>query len=317
MIFTYAITGAHGTGKSTLLKELRSVPGYSFSDSVTRKSGADINQSGNDDGQLKILAAIIDAEIKNDIFKKDFILDRSFIDFYAYTRYLYNHNQVSLETLTLIESEFDKRISQYTMIFYLPIEFDIEQDGTRSDDIQFQKEIDDIIKLILIGKEVPFVPVTGSIDERVSEIKTYIPFIGHVSNKTTILDTIKNNSEIEEFLDDDNYVVYHSSTIVGLISYKKTDRLKISYLYTDPNYRNVGLARRLMDKLLADNKGMIVYLYIKDEAMPFYKAYGIDKFVIGESIYSGSMLNYYASFLNNDVFEAIELTDTDQARLKG
>jgi predicted ATPase len=316
MIFTYVLTGAHGTGKSSLLKELRSVPGYSFSESVTRKSGADINQSGNDEGQLKILAAIIDAETKNGIFKKDFILDRSFIDFYAYTRYLYNHNQVSIETLTLIESEFDKRASQYTMVFYLPIEFDIEQDGTRSDDIQFQKEIDDIIKLILIGKELTFVPVTGSLDERVSYIKTYIPFIGHVSNKTTILDTI-NDKELEEFLDDDNYVIYHSSTIVGLLSYKKTDRLKISYLYTDPNYRNVGLARRLMDKLLADSKGMIVYLYIKDEAMPFYKAYGIDKFIIGESIYSGSILNHYATFLNTDILSPIEVTDVDQARLKG
>jgi hypothetical protein len=72
-----------------------------------------------------------------------------------------------------------------------------------------------------------------------------------------------------------------------------------------------------MDKLLADSKGMIVYLYIKDEAMPFYKAYGIDKFIIGESIYSGSILNHYATFLNTDILSPIEVTDVDQARLKG
>lgn len=316
MILTYAITGAHGTGKSTLLNALRNIPGYEFSVSVTRSSGATLNQEGDDDGQIKILNSIIEYELNNHVYKKDYILDRSFIDFYAYTIYLRRNLRVSDETLKRVEEEFDKRKTNYTMVFYLPIEFDIEQDGVRSNDIDFQKEIDEIIKYILLEKEINFIPIIGDVQQRVDEIKTYIPFVGHVNNKEVIFETVGKKEGIEEFIDDDSYVMYHNSTIVSLLSYKKTDRLKISYLYTDPIYRGFGLASRLMDKLLADHKGIVVYLYIKDDAMKFYKMYGLDKFIIGESIYSGSMLNYYATFYNGDTLEPVDIDEAIQSRLK-
>lgn len=316
MILTYVITGAHGTGKSTLLNELRSIPGYSFSESVTRKSGANINQEGDEDGQILILNTIIEYEKANGLYTKDYILDRSFIDFYAYTIYLHRRQKVTDETLTRIKEEFDIRKQYYNMIFYLPIEFDIEQDGVRSTDIEFQKEIDSIISAILVDNELSFRPIIGTVEQRANEIRSFIPHIGQVYNKNAIFDTIGHKDGIDEFIDDDSYVMYHNNTIASLLSYKKTDRLKISYLYTDPLYRGCKLASKLMDKLLADHKGMIVYLYIKDDAMPFYKSYGLDKFIIGESIYSGSMLNYYATFYNGDTLEPVDIDEAIQSRLK-
>jgi predicted ATPase len=316
MIFTYVLTGAHGTGKSTLLNELRSIPGYKFSDSVTRKSGAVLNQEGTDEGQLKILSAILDYEQANQLYQTDYILDRSFIDFYAYTIYLYRRDQVTYETFKRIKSEFKERLKHYTLVFYLPIEFDIEQDGVRSDDTEFQTEIDEIIRTTLTDNEVSFIPVTGTVEQRVSDIKQHIPFISHVDNKQAVLNELGSKGELEEYLDDDSYVMCHNNTIVSVLSYRKSDRLKISYLYTDQAYRGSRLASRLMDKLLADTKGLVVYLYIKEDALPFYRSYGIDKFIMGESIYSGPKPNYFATFLNADTLEAIEPDEAALVRLK-
>lgn len=317
MILTYVLTGAHSTGKSTLMDALRTIPGYEFSESVTRTSGAILNQDGDEDGQLKILQAIIDYENNNGVYTKDFILDRSFIDFLAYTMYLHRRNKISPDTLQVITDEFLKRIPYYKQIFYLPIEFDIELDGVRSDNKSFQREIDEIIRSILIDWQLPFIPLHGSIDERASTVKANIPFIGHVTNKSVILDTIGYKEGFEEYLDDDSYVVYHNNTIVSLLSYKKTDRLKISYLYTDPSYRGSKLATKLMNKLLKDHTNIVVYLYIKADAMPFYTSYGIDKFIVGESIYSGPIPNYYATFHNgNGVLTAIDIDEAIQSRLK-
>lgn len=317
MKLTYVLTGAHSTGKSTLMNSLRSIPGYSFSESVTRTSGAILNQDGDEDGQKKILKAIIDYETANYVYLKDYILDRSFIDFYAYTAYLHRRQKVSDETLQLIEQELIKRRDYYTMVFYLPIEFDIEQDGVRSDDKSFQQEIDEIIQDVLVRYEFTFLPVRGSLEERSSFVTSHIPFIGHVLNKQVIFDTLGNRDGFDEYIDDTSYVMYHDNTIVGLLSYKKTDRLKISYLYTDPKYRGQHIATKLMDKLLLDNPNIIVYLYIKEDAMPFYKSYGIDQFVIGESIYSGPKPNYYATFYNGKgVLDKVEIDDVVKERLR-
>lgn len=317
MILTYVLTGAHSTGKSTLMDALRTIPGYSFSQSVTRTSGAILNQDGDEDGQKKILKAIIEYESMHNVYVKDYILDRSFIDFYAYTVYLHRRNKITDETLDLIERELIKRRDHYTMVFYLPIEFDIEQDGVRSNDKSFQQEIDEIIQEVLTKYEFSFVPVSGTIEERASYVTSNIPFIGHVTSKQVIFDTLGHNDAFDEYLDDDSYVVYHNNTIVSLLSYKKTDRLKISYLYTNPDYRGKRLATKLMDTLLRANPDTVVYLYIKEDAMPFYKSYGIDEFIIGESIYSGPKPNYYATFFNGKgVLDSLPIDEAIQSRLK-
>lgn len=313
MILTYVLTGAHSTGKSSLLDSIRDIPGYSFSESVTRTSGAILNQDGNDEGQLKILQAIIDYERKNDLYKKDYILDRSFIDFLAYTTYLHHHGKVSDETLKIIQDEFDKRKGYYTKVFYLPIEFDIVADGVRSESSTFQLEIDSIIRSILYANDLGWVPISGPLDVRIDEVKSHIPYIDHIVTKPTFVEGLTDGFE---YVDDNSYVMRHGDTIASLVSYKKTDRLKISYVFTSPAYRGSHFASKLLDKLLADNKGMVVYLYIKEDAMPFYKSYGLTQFIQGESIYSGPLPNYYVTFYNGDTLTPIKITDEDKSRIK-
>lgn len=310
MILTYVITGAHGTGKTTLLNELTFFSDqYSFSQSSTRSSGAKLNEEGNDASQLQILESIKQYELDNDLYKKDFILDRSFIDFYAYSRHLHSIGNVSDEVLEQIKTEFITRLDRYTMVFFLPVEFDIENDGVRSTDHEFQKSINDHIWNIICEYELGAVIASGSVEDRVAVIKHHVPYITQITSKHDLTNLI-DVGEGEEYLDNDSYVVMHQERVVSLLSYKRSDRLKISYLFTNPTYRGYGFATKLMNRLLADNKNIVVYLYIKDDAMRFYKLYGIDKFIVGESIYSGPKPNYFATFFNGDELQSI---DTDQA----
>jgi hypothetical protein len=57
-------------------------------------------------------------------------------------------------------------------------------------------------------------------------------------------------------------------------------------------------------------------MYIKFDALPFYQRYGLDKFIIGESIFTGAQPNYYATFFNGDTLTAIELDDFTSLRVK-
>lgn len=317
MILTYVITGAHGTGKTTLLNELKSLSDqYSFSTSSTRSSGAKLNEEGNDESQLRILETIKQYETDNDLYKKDYILDRSFIDFYAYTRHLHSIGRVSDTVLEVIKNEFILRKDHYNIVFFLPIEFDIEDDGTRSTDNSFQKSINDHIWSILREYELGAVIVNGSLVNRVNTIMHHVPYITQITSKPDLLSKI-NIEDGTEYIDDTNYVIMHHDKVASLLSFKKTDRLKISYLYTDSVYRGCNFASKLLDRLLADHKNCTVYLYIKFDAYQFYKKYGLDQFIVGESIFSGDKPNYYCTFFNGDTLQSVDIsTDEVKSRLK-
>lgn len=316
MLLTYVLTGAHGTGKTTLIKELQFLSDqYSFAKSSTRSSGAKLNE-GDDESQLTILKAIQQYEIDNDLYKKDYILDRSFIDFYAYSRYFHSIGNLSDSVLDKIKTEFINRKDSYTMVFFLPIEFDIEDDGSRSTDKDFQKSINDHIWSIICEYELGAVIVSGSLVDRVSIIKHHIPYIDKITSKPELLTKIDINDEDELIVEHTNYVMMHHDRVASLVSFKLLDRLKISFVYTDPMYRGCGFAAKLINRLLEDHKNIVVYLYIRFDAIPFYQKLGIDKFIIGESNYESAKPNYYATFMNGDTLLPVELSNEDTSRLK-
>ena len=68
------------------------------------------------------------------------------------------------------ERVFTLLIEKYDKIFYLIPEFDIEDDGVRSTDIDFRNEIVTIFNEYIIECEIPVIQLTGSVDNRVSLI---------------------------------------------------------------------------------------------------------------------------------------------------
>jgi nicotinamide riboside kinase len=177
----YALTGTHSTGKSTLLSKLKEVyPNFHFNDSSTRdvtsKEERRLDEI-SDDSQNKLFKAI---EIKEvELLQVSKILptfmDRSFVDFTAYTLAFNKQGKISDTFAAMMQYECEKRLkkNQYDLIFYLPIEFEIVDDGIRSIDRDLQKLVDTEIKGLL-ANQTNTVTLSGTIDERLKQISNCI-----------------------------------------------------------------------------------------------------------------------------------------------
>ena len=167
-----AITGAQSTGKTTLLNELKSEFSNThlpiFLDEVTRKVkeyGVSINEDGGDMTQVLIM----NSHVEN-ILHEDSIMDRCALDGVVYTRWMYNKGLVEGWVMDYAERVFTLLIEKYDKIFYLIPEFDIEDDGVRSTDIDFRNEIVTLFNQYIVECEIPVIQLTGSVDNRVSLI---------------------------------------------------------------------------------------------------------------------------------------------------
>ena len=77
--------------------------------------------------------------------------------------------------------DFDRRLLDWCMrnvyyhyVFYLPIEFPLIDDGVRYTDVDFQKQHDKETKLIMDYWRIPYHTITGSLDERVEQVKNIL-----------------------------------------------------------------------------------------------------------------------------------------------
>lgn len=156
------ITGAQGTGKTTLLEKLKTHPAFEnflFKKSFTRKlkkEGFKINKDGNDDTQL----AIMNGHVQALEDEGNLVLDRCAIDGYVYTYYLYQEGQVSEDTLDIATQDLYKCLDKYDYIFYLKPSFKLIKDEDRLEDSDYLNSISEI-----------FDQVISTIDSKVIEIK--------------------------------------------------------------------------------------------------------------------------------------------------
>lgn len=183
----FAIIGTHSTGKSTLVEKLAERnPDIYFTHSVTRTVTTKEERAlkeVSDDIQKKILSKIEEEEQR--LLKinesQDILLDRSYIDFVAYTEAFYKSQHVSEQFFNdildgLVSRIYDRIPFSYDTLFYLPIEFDIVDDGIRSTDDQLRKEVDENIQryLNVIKLKMPVVVVKGTLEERLKIIENAI-----------------------------------------------------------------------------------------------------------------------------------------------
>lgn len=177
------LTGAQGTGKTTLLKALSVEPefdNWKFYTEVVRKmveeEGISINKDGDSDSQKKIFDKYVG--IMEEMMQHPSVSDRCIIDVNAYTSYLFdNTDPKDPDYNNLGEEDFKekrqivKRKYEFPLLVYLPISFKLQGDGVRSEDEEYQKEIDRKIKQIIDNYGIPYITVKGSVEERVNQIK--------------------------------------------------------------------------------------------------------------------------------------------------
>jgi predicted ATPase len=174
------ISGAQGTGKSTLLDALQSgryLPDHEYCVGTTRwvqSLGFDINETGSDMTQLMIIYRHI--EVMN---KPNFVSDRTVVDVLVYTEWLYNQGRVSKLVYDYVKIVFEREISRFDYLFFIQPEFDLADDGVRSTSIEWRDQINARMTEVVESLNIPVVYLTGSVDNRVQQ------FINAISNKAS------------------------------------------------------------------------------------------------------------------------------------
>jgi len=170
MIKRIALVGASSTGKTTVFELLKGkLPKYEFINESTRsvaKYGFPINEFGTDATQLAISSFHLEALLR----PGNILFDRGYLDLLVYT----NHMDVDDSTKNFIGDTWHRVKGEYTHYIYFPIEFVSVDDGVRSVNEEWRKEIDQEFKKELDNIHKPYLTVTGSPLQRVEQILNFI-----------------------------------------------------------------------------------------------------------------------------------------------
>ncbi|HVL33669.1 MAG TPA: ATP-binding protein [Actinomycetota bacterium] len=168
-----AIVGSFSTGKTTLAEVAAERLSLPLLPEVAREV-VSLGFKLDKDATPEVETLIFLRQLYNEMTHERFIGDRSLIDAMAYAGWVLD-NQERRKEFALWDAcveiaEYQLR-SQYSHVFYLPIEFPIVPDGLRPEDPTFQKDIDTRIVALLERYSVGFETLTGSVDERLDALE--------------------------------------------------------------------------------------------------------------------------------------------------
>ena len=171
MIKRIALVGASSTGKTTVYELLKNkLPKYEFINESTRTVGSygfPINEGGTSETQLAISSFHLEALIQ----PYNSILDRCYMDLVVYSKYM---DKLSLEAYNYIFETWKRVKDEYTHYVYFPIEFDSVDDGVRSVNEDWRRQVDAEFQEQLKLVREPYLTVTGSPMERLNQILEFI-----------------------------------------------------------------------------------------------------------------------------------------------
>lgn len=164
------LTGAQGTGKTTLMNALAADGTRTISH--IRKFAAEKNidiSTASEAGQKEFFKSL-KKELSS---KRSYISDRGLTCVAAYTFEKAVSGSISKK---VADKQYMDIVKFHTdnpdiLLVYVPIEFPLEDDGTRSIDPEFQKKIDFLIKNLLETSGIKYITVTGSVEERLAQIE--------------------------------------------------------------------------------------------------------------------------------------------------
>lgn len=166
------LLGSHGTGKTTLLKEIsKKFPDYYVTDGFSRpaiKIGRMLELSGNE--KQYIINELSAWAYQNYLSHKNVISTRSIVDCIIYSQILAPDLEIE-DIITL----FEKTKDQVEYFFYIPVEFDYVADPDRLDH-ELQLKIDEVIQDFMV-KHIPIekiVILSGTVEERLEKISNYL-----------------------------------------------------------------------------------------------------------------------------------------------
>jgi deoxyadenosine/deoxycytidine kinase len=167
-----AIVGSFSTGKTTLAEAVAEPLDLPLLPEAAREVAA-LGFKLDKDATPEVETLIFLKHFYNEMVHADFVADRSLVDVMAYAGWVLDNQERRKETALFDEctkiAQHHLR-SQYTHVFYLPIEFPIVPDELRPNDPGFQKEIDERIIGLLETYDVAYETLTGDIPTRIAAL---------------------------------------------------------------------------------------------------------------------------------------------------
>lgn len=180
------LIGAHGTGKTTLANKLKELLGITVVESVSREFHKDMKYlEDNHIFDMRISNFTRTSALQNVICSMSrwdymrwidvdeaVIMTRCPLDTLAYAKADKNVGQdIYIQNLDILKENQEFMDSLKTSLFiYLPIEFGIEDDGTRPTDKEYQKLVDQAMRELMYEFQITPLVVTGTVKERVEQI---------------------------------------------------------------------------------------------------------------------------------------------------
>ena len=169
--------GTMSVGKTTLVNALKELPEFEKYEFRTERSKylRDLGIPLNTDSTLKGQTVFL-AERCSELFNKNIITDRTIIDVIAFTNLA---KSITVLEGDMFESYAVNFINEYDYIFYIsPEGIPIEDNGIRTTDIEYRKQIDKQI-LKIINKyptkfKNPPLTITGDVEDRIDQIRRAI-----------------------------------------------------------------------------------------------------------------------------------------------
>jgi nicotinamide riboside kinase len=158
VIMRIALSGAQGTGKTTLINELKRgsfLPHYTFYDEVVRnlvkRTGISINRKADDYSQTAITNEQVRLASETTFNTPNAFFDRCIVDSHAFTIFDYVREQIS-KKVYMYSSEMLKMVFTYfpyDMVIYIPPKIQLVEDGVRDTDVQYRNRIDKLMTNVL------------------------------------------------------------------------------------------------------------------------------------------------------------------------
>jgi nicotinamide riboside kinase len=166
------VVGSFSTGKTTLAEAAAPKLGLPLLPEVAREV-ADLGFKLDKDATVETESLIFMRQYYNEMTHPEFVGDRSLIDVMAYASWVLEHQERRKEFAlwdTCLDIAKHNLRSQYSHVFYLPIEFEIVPDELRPMDTDFQQDIDRRIVRLLETNDIAYEVLTGSVDDRMDAL---------------------------------------------------------------------------------------------------------------------------------------------------
>lgn len=177
--------GSSCTGKTTLLNVMKKdllFKDWTYFENVVRnlhKEGREICEKSSSETQTMIFDRYYD--ILREMDKGLSISDRSIIDVAAFTSVLQEQLPIGDKdyykmylTMEHQLQEISCKVKDLSLVVYTPIEFPVEDDGERLVDNLLRDKFDQKILEILFKNKISYLRVSGSVEERLSQIKKVV-----------------------------------------------------------------------------------------------------------------------------------------------